>query len=264
MKEYIEEILQEFSIPENHKSQTSWNDLLFKVNENSPQLNLQQQKLFHRIVMKGMFLMERGRPDIGPGVSFLSTRVTEPNYVDWKKLTKIISFLKNTKNDLLALYADDTQSVHWYIDASYATHTDLKSHTGACMTLGKGILINYSTKQKVNSQSSTEAELNGVDDKISKILWVSKFIKHQGFEIKNNVVFQDDMSAIKLEENSKDSSGSQTYPFGIKMFYIKDIIERKLVKIEHYPAKTMIADYLSKPLIGKKFKNFRNSIMNIA
>ena len=159
---------------------------------------------------------------------------------------------------------DDTQSVHWYIDASFATHTDLKNHTVACMTLGKGMLINYSTKEKVNSRSSMEAELNGVDDKISKILWVSKFIEYQGFKIKNYIVFQDNMSAIKLEENGKDSSGSQTRHFDIKLFYIKDLIERKLVKIEHYPAKTMIADYLSKPLIGKKFKNFRKLIMNIA
>ena len=82
MKEYIEEMIQEFSMPENYKSKTPWNDQLFKVYENSPKLNLQQQKLFHRTVMKGMFLMKRGRPDIGPGISFLSTRVTKPNYTD--------------------------------------------------------------------------------------------------------------------------------------------------------------------------------------
>ena len=149
----------------------------------------------------------------------------------------------------------------WYIDASFATHTDLNSHTGACMTLGKGMLINYSAKQKVNSRSSTEAEINWVDDKISKILWVSKFIEHQGFKSKNNIVFQNNMSAIKLKENGKDSSGSRTRHFDIKIFYIKNLIERR--KIEHCPAKTLIAPYLSKPLIGKKFENFRKLIMNI-
>ena len=71
------------------------------------------------------------------------------------------------------------------------------------------------------------------------------------------------MSAITLEENGKDSSGSRACHFDIKMFYIKNLIERKLVKIEHCPAKTMIADYLSKPLIGAKFKKFRNDIMII-
>ena len=179
-----------------------------------------------------------------------------------EQINEIDEFHKNTKNDLLPLYTDDTQSIKWYVDASFATHSDLKSHTGACMTLGRGMLINYSTKQKVNSRSSTEAELNGVDDKISKILWVSKFIESQGFTIENNIIFQDNMSAIKLEENGKDSSGSRTRHFDIKMFYIKNLIERELVKIEHCPAKSMIADYLSKPLTGAKFKKFREKILN--
>jgi hypothetical protein len=37
--------------------------------------------------------------------------------------------------------------------------------------MGKGAIISSSTKQKVNSHSSTESELIGVDDKIAKILW---------------------------------------------------------------------------------------------
>ena len=124
MKEYIEEMLQEFPIPKNYNSKTPWNDQLFKIDENSPKLKLQQQKLFHRIVMKGIFLMKRGQPDIGPGISFLSTRVTKPNYEDWKKLTKMMSFLKNTKNDLLTLHADDTQSIHLIEYCGYATIKD--------------------------------------------------------------------------------------------------------------------------------------------
>ena len=169
MKKYIEEMLQEFPIPKNYNSKTPWNEQLFKIDKNSKRLETIQHKLFHGTVMKGMFLMKRGRPDIGPGVSLLTTRVTKPNQDDWNKLMKMMSFLKNTKNDLLTLYADDTQSIQWYLDASLATHSDLKSHTGACMTLGKGMLVCYSTKQKVNSRSLTEAELNGIDDKISKI-----------------------------------------------------------------------------------------------
>ena len=92
----------------------------------------------------------------------------------------------------------------------------------------------------------------------------SKFIESQGFTIENNIIFQDNMSAIKLEENRKPSSGSRTCHFDIKMFYVKNLIKRKLVKNEHCPAETMIADCLSKPFIGANFKKFRNDIMNLA
>jgi len=66
-------------------------------------------------------------------------------------------------------------------------HPDLKIHNGMVFTLGKGAIISDSTKQKSNSRSSTEAELNGVDDKICKILWSKKFIEYQGFKV--NVIY---------------------------------------------------------------------------
>ena len=74
------------------------------------------------------------------------------------------------------LEADDSQTLRWYVDAAFAVHADMRSHTGSTFTLGKGMIISDSTKQKVNSRSSTEAELIGVDDRISKILWAKRFI----------------------------------------------------------------------------------------
>ena len=82
---------------------------------------------------------------------------------------------------MTSLRADDGQTIKWYVDASFAVHNDYKSHTGATMTLGEGILCSVSTKQKVMSwRSSTEAELIAVDDVISKILWTKLFLRHKG------------------------------------------------------------------------------------
>ena len=60
-----------------------------------------------------------------------------------------------------------------------------------------------STKQKVNARSSTEAEL--ISNKISKIIWKMRFIESQGFDIDLNILYQDNMSTIKLAENGKKS-----------------------------------------------------------
>ena len=49
-------------------------------------------------------------------------------------------------------------------NATFAIHKDMKSHTGATMTLGSGTICSISMKQKVNTQSSTEAKLVGFDD----------------------------------------------------------------------------------------------------
>ena len=67
----------------------------------------------------------------------------------------------------------------WSIDASFTVHTDMKSHTGYCLTLGTGSPISGLSGQKVNSRSSTEAELIGVDDAIGFVEWASLYCKDQ-------------------------------------------------------------------------------------
>jgi hypothetical protein len=160
--------------------------------------------------MKAMFLCKRARPDIDQKNAFLSSRVKDANEGDWNKLLRVLIFLKGTINNVLNLEADDTNTLMWYIDAAFAVHADMKSHTGAVFTMGKGAIIGSSMKQKVNSRSSTESELIGVDDKIAKILWTKRFLEWQEFLVKLNIIYQDNTSTIKLEENGKESSGKRT------------------------------------------------------
>ena len=59
-----------------------------------------------------MSLTKRSRPDILTGISYLSTKVTQPFDNDLKKLSKIISYLKNTIKLCLTLEADDKQELN--------------------------------------------------------------------------------------------------------------------------------------------------------
>ena len=67
----------------------------------------------------------------------------------------------------------------WNIDASFAVHDDCKSHTGASLTLGHGSVLSMSCKQKINTKSSTEAELVGVDDAMTFVMWMKHFFESQ-------------------------------------------------------------------------------------
>jgi hypothetical protein len=96
--------------------------------------------------------------------------------------------LKSTRDDVLALSCDDTHNVIWHIDAAFGAHSDLKSHTGATMSLGEGALQSISPKQKVNTRSSTEAGLISIDDVISKIIWTELFLDQQGYEVNQNIL----------------------------------------------------------------------------
>ena len=53
----------------------------------------------------------------------------------------------------------DLHIIKWWVDASYGTNPDMKSHTVTTVSLGKGAVYSTSTRQKLNTISSTEAEL---------------------------------------------------------------------------------------------------------
>ena len=210
MKSYIKDILDIFpeSLSENVKC--PWASWLFYNSNDSKLLNQQKKGLFHTYVMKCMFLDKRETPDILTGISAFSTRVLTPDEDDWNKLTRLLDYLKTTINIILQLEADDVQNLKWYVDASFGTHSNLKRNTVSVFTLGKGVICNDSSKQKVNARSSTEAELISIGDKISKMTWIKRFIESQGFHINLNIIYQDNASTIKLAENGKYSSGKRT------------------------------------------------------
>jgi hypothetical protein len=263
MRYYIQAMIDDFSEELTGAEKYPWNDKLFKVDEKSQKLGKKQAEEFHTFVAKALFLCKRARMDVQPAVSFLTTRVKEPNQGDWIKLKRMLNFLKSTIEDVARLSADDTQTIKWYVDAAFAVHPDFKSHTGAVMTLGGGAVQSVSTKQKVNTRSSTEAELVSMDDTISKILWTKHFIEAQGFKVKANVVFRDNQSSMKLETNGKASSGKRTRHFNIKYFYITDLIQRGEVEIKFCPTEEMLADYFTKPLTGKKFQVYRKRLLHL-
>ena len=90
----------------------------------------------------------------------------------------------------LTLCADSLHVIKWFVDASFAVHLNFKSHTGSVMTMGEGAIQANSSKQKLNTRSSCDAELVGNDDAATKILWTRYFMEAQGYKVRQNIVYQ--------------------------------------------------------------------------
>jgi hypothetical protein len=114
-----------------------------------------------------------------PSIAYLSSRVMKPKNGDWNKLINLLQFLNSTKGDFLCLLMDNTSMIKWYLDASYVVHKDMKSQTGAIMTLGKGPIQAISSKQKLNTRNSIKAELISFDDIALKVLWTKLFLEER-------------------------------------------------------------------------------------
>jgi KUP system potassium uptake protein len=153
--------------------------------------------------------------------------------------------------------------IKWWVDAAFAVHHDMHSQTGVTMSMGKGSVYASSLRQKLNTRSSTEAELVGVDDAMGMILWTRLFLKAQGYEVRDTKIYQDNQSAILLEKNGKRSSTKRTRHINIQYFFITDCLKNKDVNIEYCPTDQMLADVFTKPLQGNAFRKFRDTILNI-
>ena len=172
-----------------------------------------------------------------------------------------MEYLCKTIDMPLVLGANASGTLEWYVDASFAVHQNMRGHTGGRLSMGRGFPIICSTKQKLNTRSSMESKLIGVDDMMPMILLACYFLAAQGYEVKDNIIYQDNKSAVLLEKNGKSLSTKHTKHINIRYYFVTDRIAKNKVSIEWCPTGDMVADYMTKPLQGKKFIEFCNAIM---
>ena len=69
------------------------------------------------------------------------------------------------------------------------------------MSMGSGTIIRLLCKQKLSTQRSTKTKLLVADNTATLMIWTKLFMEKQGYRVKDNTLFQENKSAILLEEN---------------------------------------------------------------
>ena len=257
MASYLREAIEESGMAIVREAATPATHNLFEVGENSQSLHAKEADVFRRIVCKLLYVGIRARSDILTALSYLTTRVSKPNAHDYKKLRRLLEYLNGTLDMALVIGATSLNKVYTWVDASYATHHDMRSHTGGVVSFGVGGIICKSSKQKINTKSSTEAELVGVSDYLPNTIWVMNFMKSQGHSISASYLAQDNQSAMKLEQNGRMSAGQRSRHINIRHFWVTDRLKADGITLKHCPTDLMLADFLTKPLQGSLFRKFR-------
>ena len=216
---------------------------------------------FHSITAKLLYLSKRTRPDILTAVAFLTKRVLRPQRDDYDKLTRTIQYIRGSQHTGITFEVYEPIHVIAYIDASFAIHPDMKSHTGSVITLGKGAIYAKSGTQRLMTKSSTEAELVALSDSANQVLWTRNFLECQGHPQPPALVYQDNQSTIQLIRNGRSNS-ERTRHVDVRYFFLHDRISTGDVDIVYLPTTDMIADILTKPLQGELFKKLRKELLN--
>jgi len=261
MKDYLKEAIEESGLDITRTVATPANRELFEVNQPVRPLSQAQAEVFHSVVAKLLYVGIRARGDLLLTIIYLCTRISAPTVEDQRKLKRLLEYINGTIDMPYKLGADDLHKFRAWVDASYAVHPDMRSHTGGVISFGTGGLLCKSSKQKLNTKSSTEAELVWASDYLPNAIWTKFFMEAQGHHIRECILEQDNESAIKLEKNGRASSGPRTRHINIRYFFIKDRTAAENITIRHCRTLQMLADFFTKPFQGALFRLFRDVIL---
>ena len=112
-------------------------------------------------------------------------------------------YIRGTVDLPLTLSANGAGMLKCYVDGSYGVHPNIRGHSGGGLYTGTVFPISSSTKHKLNTISSTESDIVGVDDFRPSIIWTRNLLNAQDYDVTENIIFQDNKRAILLDKNGK-------------------------------------------------------------
>ena len=262
-KGFTDEMLAGCGIDLTKGAATPASDNLFIVRDDAAKITDAESVWLHRVTAQMLYLAKRTRPETLTAVAFLVTRVTKSDRDDVNKLKRLLLYVNGTRDRGVVLKpgARGVQ-LRIFVDAAYGVHSDGRSASGSVISLGDAGPIHVkSSKQKIVTKSSTEAELVATSDSCNTPFQVRRFLIAQGHDCGPVVLYQDNLSCMHLIARGKASSERSRH-IAIRYFWLKERVDEGEMQIEHLATELMPANILTKPLQGEQFRAERFMLTN--
>jgi hypothetical protein len=244
-EQYIKDMLQRFNMT-NCKPTTTPLPTNINKDEQDALVKFKDETLYKQAIGSLIYLANATRPDISFAVSQLARKMQDPSYQDWHNTKRIFRYLQGTKNMKL-VYQRKKSELCGFSDASYAEdRQDRKSTSGHIFMMNGGAVSWKSNKQPIVSLSSMEAEYIALANAVKEGLWLKKFEKELLMPEKTLIIFEDNQSTIKTANHRIHNDRSKH--IDVRYHFIRECVEKKVVRVEYCPTNEMTADALTKSL----------------
>lgn len=204
-----------------------------------------------------LIYLTKSRPDIQTAVSFGATHSVNPSRGDFEELIHCLKYLEETKENGLIIKAGVPNReliLKCYVDASYLTHADSKSHQGYCLSFGDlGTFYSKSSKQQLVATSSTQSEIKALQSLVIEIIFIIELCKELGRPIRLPAIIFEDNAAVIALSREMTSRAKRCKHFLMTVSWIREQVEIGLIYMEKVPGKFNKADLLTKILTGVQF-----------
>ena len=217
---------------------------------------IDQSKYLH--LLGALIYITKSRPDIATAVSFGATCAATPTVGAYRELLLCVKYLSQTRDNGLTLKAGEPNrelKLKCYVDASYLTHADSKSHTGFCLSFGEvSTFYTKSSKQTLVTTSSTHAEMRALYSLVIEIVYVMQLCIELRRPVKRPaIVMEDNQPVIDLTADFS-SRTKKCKHFLMLVNYIKEQVDTGLIELQKVPTTENVADILTKIVVGNDYR----------
>ena len=100
-----------------------------------------------------------------------------------------------------------------------------------------------------------------MSDYIPYNIWLIICMGKQGYSIKDNILYEDSRSEIRMLKNGRNyCTGSSRHVY-IRYFFVKDRVDKGEIRLGCCSSELMLADFFTKHLQGQLFSKFRDVLM---
>ena len=231
---------------------------LFDVDPDAAPLDAIDARTFHSVVATLIYLAKRSRPDISLTVSVLNGRVSSPTTQDLLKLRRLLRYLYGTRLLFLVLVFGRPVAL---IDTSWMIDPVLgRDRHSLVITLAGGTILFITKFGSGVTRSSAEAELVGFSELTTYVLMIQNFFDSINLNVHPFDIKHDNKSTIFMITKGRPTA--KTRHITNRHFFISSKVHDGCIRIIHTKAEFMIADIGTKPLQGRLFSYFRDTLLN--
>jgi len=236
---------------------------------------------FRELVGSLLYVSIATRPDITYSVSQLSRHLNNFDETHWTAAKRVLRYLKRTQDyglfyhisNLSALsFAQqkyngpkseevENRKIKSFSDADFGgTKLDRRSVSGN-VNLFAGAAISWRSQvQPTVALSTLEAEYMAMSKAAQEVIWLKLLFTEIGILLPGTAVTinGDNQGCLSTVVNHKITH--QVKHIDIRHHFIRERVESGDINVEHVPTSEMVADVLTKPLIGDTFKKFRTGM----
>ncbi|KAL1204470.1 Retrovirus-related Pol polyprotein from transposon RE1 [Cardamine amara subsp. amara] len=207
-----------------------------------------------------LLYLTASRPDICMAVGVCARYQAKPKMSHLLAVKRIIKYVKGTVNLGIYFTKDTTKELMGFCDADWAgSLDDQRSTSGGCFFMGNNLISWHNKKQNSVSLSTAEAEYIALGSCCTQLMWMKQMAADYGMTSNSILIYCDNESAINIAKNPVQHS--RTKHIDIRHHFIRELVEEKLIVVDHVSTEFQLADLFTKPLDFNRFVSLRKALV---